>query len=210
MKADLFNQNAKVIDQVEIDDSVFNSVVNTKVISQYVYTYLSNQRQGNANTKDKSEVSGGGKKPWSQKGTGNARAGSIRSPIWRGGGITHGPTNDVNWRKKTTKKFRKAAIRSAFSQIAKSGMIKVVDTFMIDESKPLTKQAIDTLNSFGNPRKVTLITAEKNVNLLNSFSNINNAKVSLINEINAYDVLNGGMLLIEQKALDYINKNWAK
>lgn len=210
MKADLLNQKGKVIESLEINDEIFNSEVNDKVLSQYVYIYLSNQREGNANVKDKSEVSGGGKKPWKQKGTGRARVGSSRSPIWRGGGITHGPTSEVNWKKKTTRSFRKSAIINALSKVQKSNMIKFIDSVAIDSTKPMTKQAIDILKAFETPKKVSIVLGEKNSEVLNSFSNIKNTKVIVANELNAYDVLNSGLLVLDKKAVDYITNTWGK
>src|SRR5690606_3656947 len=145
MKAKVYNQKAEEVKSIELNDLVFNKDVNDKVLAQYTYIYLSNQRQGNANTKDKSEVRGGGKKPWRQKGTGRARAGSSRSPLWRGGGVTFGPTSNVNWKKLTTKAFRKNAMRNALSKVAKENLLKIVDEFKLDADKALTKQAVNII-----------------------------------------------------------------
>lgn len=210
MKADLYNQKAEKVGSVDLSDSVFNAEVNDKVLAQYVYIYRSNQRQSTANTKNKAEVRGGGKKPWKQKGTGRARAGSSRSPIWRGGGVTHGPTADVNWKRKTTKSFRRSAFESAFSKVNKAESVKIVDQFQFDSEKALTKQAIDLVKNFGSPKKLTIVSGENNKDLVNSFSNLDKMNVVFVNELNPYTVLNSGMLLVDQKALEYINKNWSK
>jgi large subunit ribosomal protein L4 len=209
MKLPVYNQKAKEVGDVEVSDSLFASKINDKVLSQYVFIYLSNQRQSNAHTKNRSEVRGGGKKPWKQKGTGRARVGSNRSPIWRGGGVTFGPTNEVNWKKKTTKSFRASAFRNAFSKLAKEGVLRIIDEIKMDEKKPLTKQALDLQKSFDNAKKITVVTSEKNEVLMNSLSNIKKSRAVLVSELNVYDLLNGGSVLIEQKALDYINR-WAK
>ncbi|CAG1771971.1 partial 50S ribosomal protein L4, partial [uncultured bacterium] len=140
MNLPVFNQKAKKIEEIEVNDSVFNAPVNDKVLAQYVYVYLSNQRESNAHTKDRSEVRGGGKKPWKQKGTGRARVGSIRSPIWKGGGVTFGPTNQTNWKRKLTKSFKAAAFRNAFSKLNKAGLLNIIDGFEIKE--PSTKEAV--------------------------------------------------------------------
>lgn len=209
MKADLFNQKGKVVGDIEVRDDIFGKDVNEKVLAQYVYIYLSNQRQGNANTKNKAEVRGGGRKPWRQKGTGRARVGTIRSPIWRGGGVTHGPTSDVNWKKNTTKTFRRSAIANALSKMMKSNFVKFVDSIEVDEKKPLTKQALDIVNAFDNPKKITILTGDlENKSLPKSFSNLEKKSVKAVNELNAYDILNSGVLLIDQKALEFINKTW--
>lgn len=201
------DQKAKKVSEIEANDNVFNSPVNNKVLAQYVYIYLSNQRQSNAQTKDKSEVRGGGKKPWAQKGTGRARAGSSRSPLWKGGGVTFGPSNQTNWKKKLTKSFKAAAFRSAFSKLNKEGLLNVVET--IEMKEPSTKEALNIRNSFDNPKKMMIVTSKKNENLIKSFSNVEKARVVLVSEMNVYDLLNAGKVLLEKDTLDYINNTWA-
>lgn len=207
MNLPVLDHKAKKVSEVEANESVFNSSVNDKVLAQYVYVYLSNQRESNAQTKDRSEVSGGGKKPWAQKGTGRARAGSNRSPIWKGGGVTFGPTNKTNWKRKLTKSFKASAFRNAFSKLNKAGLLNIVDSFELKE--PSTKEAVEIQTSFENPKKMTIITSKKNENLIKSFSNIKKTKVVLISEVNVYDLLNGGKVLLEKETLDYINNTWA-
>lgn len=207
MNLPVVDQKAKKVSEVEVNESVFNSAVNDNVLAQYVYVYLSNQRESNAQTKDRSEVRGGGKKPWAQKGTGRARAGSSRSPIWRGGGVTFGPTNKTNWKRKLTKSFKAAAFRNAFSKLNKAGLISIVDT--LDIKEPSTKDAIEIQTNFESPKKMMIVTSKKNENLIKSFSNIKKTKVVLISEVNVYDLLNGGKVLLEKETLDYINNTWA-
>lgn len=207
MNLPVLDIKAKKISEIEVNDSVFNSRVNDKVLAQYIYVYLSNQRESNAQTKDRSQVRGGGKKPWKQKGTGRARVGSIRSPIWKGGGVTFGPTNNTNWKRKLTKSFKASAFRNAFSKLNKEGLINIVDSFEIKE--PSTKEAVDIQKSFENPKKITIITSKKNENLIKSFSNIKKTNVVMVTEVNVYDLLNGGKVLVEKEALDYINNTWA-
>lgn len=200
----IYNQKAKKVKDVEVSDEIFGTEVNDKVLSQYVYSYLSNQREGNANTKTKAQVRGGGKKPFAQKGTGRARAGSIRSPIWSGGGRAHGPKSNVNWKKATTKNFRAAALRSALSKLISSDKLKLIETLDITENKPLTKQALDISKNFGSPKKLTVITSEMRPVVLNAFANVAKHSVKLVDEVNVYDLLNGGEVLIEESALDSI------
>lgn len=207
MNLPVVDQKAKKVSEIEVNESVFNSPVNDKVLAQYVYVYLSNQRESNAQTKDRSEVRGGGKKPWAQKGTGRARAGSSRSPIWRGGGVTFGPTNKTNWKRKLTKSFRASAFRNAFSKLNKAGLLNIVDTLEIKD--PSTKDAVEIQSNFDNPKKMMIVTSKKNENLIKSFSNIKKTKVVLISEVNVYDLLNGGKVLLEKETLDYINNTWA-
>lgn len=210
MNLPVYSQKAEKKGDIEVNESVFGSKVNDMVLAQYNYIYLSNQREGNAHTKNRGEVSGGGKKPFAQKGTGRARAGSSRSPIWKGGGVTFGPTNQVNWKRKLTKSFRASAFRNAFSKMNDSKNIMIIDKVVIDSENPVTKQAVDLLNSFKNPKKVTIVTSEKNEKLIESFSNLQSVKVKTITKLSAYDVLTAGKILIEKDALEYINNHWAK
>lgn len=213
MKLDIYNQYNQKVDEFIIDEnskaiSVFTQRLNPVVVSYYVYAYLSNQRQTNAKVKDRSEVSGGGKKPYRQKGTGRARAGSIRSPLWRGGGITFGPTNKVNYKKHINKKLRKLVFRMVISNLFNKNILKFVDVFNIPE--PKISKAKEILTAFNNPKKALLVTNEKKQSLLKSFSNIQNSQVSLITEINPYILLKHDMLLFEKSTLDYIISKWSK
>lgn len=207
MNLPVFDIKAKKIEDLEVNDAVFAAKINNKVLAQYVYVYLTNQRESNANTKDKSEVRGGGKKPWNQKGTGRARAGTIRSPLWRGGGVTFGPRNIINWKRKVTKTLRASAFRSAFSKLVKNNLVMVVSDFNIE--KPSTKLAIEIKESFENPKKMTIVTGKKNENLIKSFANVEKAKVIMVSDLNVYDLLNGGKVLLEKESLEYINNKWA-
>lgn len=206
MKTKLYNTKGKEVGDIELNDSVFGSDVNKKVLSEYVYIYQSNQREGNAKVKDRSEVRGGGKKPHKQKGTGRARAGSNRSPLWRGGGITFGPTNEVNHKKKMTKKFRAVAFRSAFSLLNSESKVRILDSLDLEAS---TKKGIDFLTAFGNPRKVIVITANKNENAIKSLSNLKNAEVKTVTKLDVFSMLKFQNLIIEKDALEFINK-WSK
>jgi len=206
----IYNQKAKKVKDLEVSDEIFGAEVSDAVLAQYVYTYLGNQREGNANTKTKAQVSGGGKKPFAQKGTGRARAGSIRSPIWSGGGRAHGPKSYVNWKGKTTKKFRAAALRSALSKLIIADKLKLIEKMEVSDSKPLTKQALDISKSFGNPKKMTVITSEMRPELINAFSNVDKHFVKMVDEVNVYDLLNGGEVLIEEGALDFIKQRSGK
>lgn len=208
MNIDILDLKAKKVGDFELSEEYKTSPVNEKVLSQYVYIYLSNQREGNAHTKDRSEVSGGGKKPWKQKGTGRARVGSSRSPIWTKGGITFGPRNEVNYKRKTTKKFRMSAFRNAMTYLIQNENIKVIKDAEVKAEAKLTKNAVKLLESFNNPKKVTLITKEKSDNLIKSFSNLENAKVFTVTKINPYLLLNGGTVIFEEEALRYFENTW--
>ncbi len=206
MKVDVYNQKgAKTKTQVDVADSIISSKINDKLLSQYVYIYLSNQREPISHTKQRGEVSGGGRKPHRQKGTGRARAGSIRSPIWRGGGITFGPTNERNWKKNFPKKMRKIAMRSAFTKVSSADMLRVIDKIEFSDEK-LTKQAEEIKKAFGS-KKLTIITADNDLKVRNAFSNLKDVDVVRVGELNAYTLLSGGLIVIEEKALNYLD-NW--
>ncbi len=203
MKADLVSLENKKIKEIELDDAIFAAEPNTKVLTQYVFVYLSNQREGNANTKTKAEVRGGGKKPWAQKGTGNARAGSNRSPIWRGGGRAHGPSSEVNWSLHLNKKFKKVALKTALSKIFKDGKVSVVENFNLT---PSAKEATKILVAFNSPKKVTIITGKVEDNVIKAFSNLQNTKVMFSGEVSVYDLLNSGHLIIDEAALNNLKE----
>lgn len=210
MKKEVLDIKGKKINEIDLHDSVFSVEVNHSVISQYVYSYLSNQRQGNAHTKNRAEVRGGGKKPWKQKGTGRARFGSSRVPIWRKGGVAFGPRNTVNHKKGITKNFRKAALRHILTDILKSDLIKIVDQVRLEADR-LTKQAELIIKHFseGNKR-FTVVTSEKKDDVINAFSNIKGAKVITAKDLNGYDLVAGGSILFEKDAIEYINNKLQK
>lgn len=210
MKTKLFDQKAKEAGDITLKDEVFKAEVKESVLAQYVFAYLSNQRQSNAHTKDRSEVAGSGKKPWRQKGTGKARVGTKQNPLWKGGGVAFGPRNNRNWKKNMNKKFRQAALRQSLSKISENKAIKVLNQIKLDEKKPLTKQAHEVVKAFGSPKKMTLVTEALDEKSIKAFNNIKNAKVIYVKDLNAYDVLNSGMLLIEDNARKYLESKLIK
>ncbi len=211
MKIDVLDQKGKKTTQIELDKNIFGIKVNPKVISQYLYMYLSNQRQSNAHTKDRSEVRGGGKKPYKQKGTGRARFGSSRNPIWTGGGVSMGPTNLANYKKSINKKFKKAVLKNVLSYKVSNNELKVINEYKIQEDKPLTKQTVELLEKIANEsKKALLVIQEYNSKIIDSFNNLKNAKVVNIKELNSYDIYNGGTVIFEEEALKYITENLKK
>jgi large subunit ribosomal protein L4 len=176
------------------------------LLAQAVYTYQSNQRQANAQTKDRSEVSGGGKKPWRQKGTARARHGSTRSPIWAGGGVTFGPTKERNYKKRMNKKMRKQAVRSGFSLMAKNGNVLILEK--IDPKKTNEVQKIIKKMKLED-KKVTFI-QEDEKGLFRSARNMDRVDAKRVGELSTYDVLNAGVMIILDEALDTISQKWGK
>ncbi len=182
----LKNVSGKDAGKVELDAAVFGLEPNVPVMHQVVTAQLAARRSGTQSTKTRAEVRGGGKKPWAQKGTGNARQGSIRSPQWRGGGIALGP-KPRKYDQKTPKKMVKLATRSALSDRAAEGKVVVVDSWNFDTPKTKNaKQALDALDIGGN---VLVVLSQDDKNALLSFRNLINVQVIAAGELNAYDVL---------------------
>ncbi|BCX14281.1 MAG: 50S ribosomal protein L4 [Candidatus Dojkabacteria bacterium] len=209
MKVKVYDQKAKEVGELTLDDGIFDTEVDDSILSQYVYVYLSNQRQGNAHTKDRSEVAGSGRKPWRQKGTGRARVGTKQNPIWRGGGVAFGPRNTVNWKKSLNKKFKKVAFRHSLSKVFDRDSVRVMESLSVDADKALTKAVSNILSNFDNQEqnhKYTLVTNELNEKLIKGANNLPGVSVVYVKDLNPYYVLNAGMLLIEKEAISYLQE----
>ena len=193
MKAKVFNQDGKVKGEMALADSVFNADVNEQVMYLVVKTYLANQRQGTAKTKGRSEVSGGGRKPWKQKHTGNARAGSNTSPVWVRGGKAFGPT-PRNYYRSIPKTLRKIALTSALSSRAKEEKISVVSGIACDAPKTKIIAAMIAALSLDGKRTL-LVVDQANKNIYLSGRNIKNLTVKPVSEINAYDVISNDAIV---------------
>ena len=205
MKIDLYNLKGEVVGDIEVSSNVILEsleLVSKELVSKYVYVYLSNQRQGNAKTKDRSEVSGGGRKPYVQKGTGRARAGSIRSPLWRGGGVTFGPDGNRNYKKTLNKKERAKVFTYALTWLFHNSKMFVVDNINVSSR---TKDALDILKNFNLSGKASIVTSTKKDDVIKAFRNLQNTSVALVTDINPYFLLNAGTLFIEKDALNYFN-----
>lgn len=196
-KFDVLDMNGKKVSSVELSDAVFGITPNEKVMHMAVVNFLANQRQGTQSTKTRAEVSGGGRKPWKQKGTGRARQGSIRSPQWTHGGIALGPKpRDYSYR--LNKKVKRLAILSALSAKAQSGDIIVVDELNVTEFK--TKTVVNMLNAVGATRKALIVNDIVNDKLVKSANNIPGIKTTTSNNVNTYDVLCAGKFIISKDA----------
>ncbi len=204
MKVNLLTKKGRKSEKkATLDDSVFKLEVNEQILSRYVYIYLSNQRQSNAHTKDRGDVSGGGKKPWRQKGTGRARHGSIRSPIFKGGGVTFGPTNQRNYKKKMNKIEKKLALKMAFSKKVKEKQLYIIEDLNIAKTKDL-ESLVKYLKFDG---KVVFVQEEER-GLFKASRNLPKVEVIRVGELNAYDILNNKHLVVQKTALDKINEIW--
>ena len=204
MKLNILNNDGSEGKAVTVDKSVFGIKPNESVIHQAVITELANERQGTHASKNRSKVRGGGKKPWKQKGRGVARAGTIRSPIWRGGGTVFGP-QPHDYKTKISKKMKRLARRSVLSFRADNGDILVVDEISI--SSPKTKEFIEflkTLNISG--KKVTILVASLSENLFLSSRNVPNIYLVEATSASTYDLLDCEKLLFDKAGLALLNK----
>ena len=199
MEISVVDISNKKVGAAKLSPSIFEVEVKPDIIRDVVLAQLASRRSGTHNTKTRNEVRGGGAKPWKQKGLGRARAGSIRSPIFRGGGITFGPKpRDYSY--SPPKKVRKAALKSALSIKAKENALIVIDAFSFDE--PKTKQAVAVLAALEIADKKTLVVIEAaNAPVEKSFSNIPSVKLLRAEGVNVYDLLNAQNVLVTQAAL---------
>lgn len=192
------NVTGEKVGTIKLAGEIFGVEVHEDVLHQAVTTYLANRRQATSKTKDRSEVSGGGKKPWRQKGTGRARAGSSRSPIWVGGGVTFGPTGEQNYKLSMNKKAHALALKSALSlKVAEKAFIIVEDNIEIEGK---TKAAVALFNALGATGKVLLINDDnKNLNL--ATKNLPNVQRVGQENVAVYDLLNADQVVIEKATL---------
>lgn len=197
-KVSVYNLEGEAVGEIELSDTVFGAKVNEALLHDAVVTYLHNQRQGTASTKTRAEVRGGGRKPWRQKGTGRARHGSIRSPIWVGGGVTFGP-KPREFRRTMPRKARRAALRSALSSKVNDGSLIVLDELTLAE--PKTKQIATMLAHFDGERKPLIVLAQQDRNVELSTRNLPGADTARAQDINVYQVLNHEKVLVTKDAV---------
>ncbi len=205
MKINLISQSGnKLKEEVKLPDSVFSAPVKKDLVAQYVRVYLANQRTGTSKIKTRGEVRGGGKKPWPQKGTGRARHGSIRSPIWVGGGTVHGPEEPQDWSLRMPQKMRRKALFSALSSKAASKGVKVVKELKLEN--PKTREIADFLRKAELDGKILLVLEETNENVLLSARNIPALSPVQARQLNAYAVINSDCVLFTKKALGVVEE----
>jgi large subunit ribosomal protein L4 len=203
-KVAVYNIAGQQTGEIELNDTVFGVEVNEAVVHQALVMQLASQRQGNAATKTRAMVRGGGRKPWKQKGTGRARAGTIRSPLWVGGGTVFGP-HPRSYSFRMPRKARRLAIKSALSAKVQSGELVVLEAIQYDQ--PKTKQVVELLKSFGlEERKALLITREADENVEKSSRNIPGVKALTTSGLNVFDLLHHDKLLITRDAVARIEE----
>ncbi len=205
-KIDVYNIEGKKVSDVELKEEIFGIEPNEAIVHSVVVNYLANQRQGTKSTKTRAEVSGGGKKPWRQKGTGRARQGSIRAPHWVGGGIALGP-RPRSFKYRVNKKERRLAIRSVLSSKVLENELVVVDSLPLKEIK--TKNMVNALTNLKVEGKTLIVIPEKNENVQKSARNIEGVKTSLVNTINVYDLLKYKNLVMTLDAVKKLEEVYA-
>jgi large subunit ribosomal protein L4 len=202
-KVALYDIKGNNIGDIELCDAVFGQEVNTSVLHQVVVNYLANQRQGTQSTKTRSEVRGGGIKPWRQKGTGRARQGSIRATQWIKGGIALGP-KPRDYRFSVNKKVKAVALKSALSAKVLDNEIIVVDDIAFDAIK--TKQVVEMLSALKVDSKALIVTNDKNDNLVKSAKNIEGVATTFMGSLNVYDILKYDVMVITKDAVSKIEE----
>ena len=202
----LYNMDGAKISSMEVSDAIFAAEVNKTVLHQVVVNYLANQRQGTQSTKTRTEVRGGGIKPWRKKGTGRARQGSTRAPQWIHGGIALGP-KPRDYRISLNKKVKRVAIRSAISDKVAENKLIVVDAITATEYK--TKAMAEMLKAIGAGKKALVVLNEKDDKVARSLANIPGVKTAYVNTINVYDILNADTFVVAQAAAKSIEEVYA-
>ena len=201
----VLNMEGSEVGTIELSDAVFGVEVNENLVHQAVLNQLANNRQGTQKAKTRSEVSGGGRKPWRQKGTGHARQGSTRSPQWTGGGVVFAP-KPRDYSIKLNKKERRLAIKSALTTKVNESKLIVLDSFELDEIK--TKKFVAVMNNL-KAEKALVVLNEKNDNVIKSANNVPTVKTALTNTINVYDILKYDTLVLTQDAVATIQEVYA-
>lgn len=204
-KVTVYNIEGKEVDSIELNDSIFGVEINEHLVHLAVLQQLANKRQGTQKAKTRSEVSGGGRKPWRQKGTGHARQGSTRAPQWKGGGVVFAPTpRDYSF--KINKKEKALAIKSALTSRVEANKLIVLDELNFGEIK--TKNMVNVLNNL-KVNKALVVTGEKNENVVLSARNIEGVRTTVSNSISVYDILKYDTLVLTKDAVQKIEEVYA-
>lgn len=202
----VFDMTGKQVSETELNDNVFGITPNEAVMHAMVVNYLANQRQGTQSTLTRTEVSGGGRKPWRQKGTGHARQGSIRAPQWTHGGVALGPKpRDYSYT--LNKKVKRLAMKSALSSKAQNENLIVVDALNLEGFK--TKTIVEMLKALNVDGKALIVTAEADQKVVKSAANIPGVKTAAVNTLNVYDILNHDKFIVVKNAVEKIEEVYA-
>jgi len=205
-KATVFDMSGKQVGEIELSDAIFGVEPNKPAMHMLVKLHLANLRQGTQSTLTRTEVNGGGRKPWRQKGTGRARQGSTRAPQWTHGGVALGP-KPRTYGFSLNKKLRRIALKSALSSKVLSGDIIVVDNLKMDEIK--TKGFVNFLGAVDASKGALVVTAEPNANVIKSARNVPGVKTTVANILSVYDIINGRKLIVDRAAVARIEEVYA-
>ncbi|XOB41587.1 MAG: 50S ribosomal protein L4 [Candidatus Nealsonbacteria bacterium] len=209
MLIETYDQNGKKIGQARLPSEIFDVKINPDLVHQVVRSQIANRRRIIAHTKGRAEVRGGGRKPWRQKGTGRARAGSIRSPIWRGGGVTFGPTTEKVFKKRIPKKMRRKALFMVLSAKAKENLLLVLDNLKIE--KPKTKLMREILDKLFLKKGSGLIAlAQKDENIIKAARNIPKTETMQAKDLNVLDLLSFKYLVMPKEVIKVIKETFIK
>ncbi|MGB3367836.1 MAG: 50S ribosomal protein L4 [Acidaminobacteraceae bacterium] len=205
-KLDILNISGDRVGEIELNENVYGAEVNEHVLYEVVKNYLANQRQGTQSAKTRAEVRGGGKKPFRQKGTGNARQGTIRAPHFVGGGVAFAPKpRDYSY--KLPKKVKRLAFRSALSSKINEGEVIIIDSISFDA--PKTREMVNVLANIKADRKALVVTLEKQDNVVKSASNIKGVEASYVGTLNVYEILKHTSLVMTKEAAEKIGEVYA-
>ena len=203
-KIEMLNLNGEKVKDIKLNDNVFGIEPNDAVLHNAIVLSMASRRQGTHATKTRDMVSGGGRKPWRQKGTGNARQGSIRAPHWVGGGVVFGPTTEKNYTKKMNRKERRLALKSALAYKAQEKELIVVDSLNVET--PKTKEVLNVLESLKANRKTLIVVEELTENLILATRNLENVVLIDADEINTLDVVSADNMIITEAAVKRIEE----
>jgi large subunit ribosomal protein L4 len=205
LKIDIKNINGDVVNSIQLSEVIFGKEANPDLVAQYIRVYLTNQRVGNASTKTRGEVSGSGKKPFKQKGTGNARRGSLRTPLARGGGITFGP-KPRDFRLEMPKKMKVNALKNILSSRYLTNNLIVVDTIGSNLKTKSVTNILNNLSILGT--KTLIITADKDENVLKSARNIDRVTIKMVKNLNAFDIISAKNILFFEDSIKALESKY--
>lgn len=208
LNVNVYDKDGKQIDSVKMREEIYGIEPNEYVVHSVIVAYLRNQRQGTASTKTRGEIRGGGAKPWRQKGTGRARSGSIRSPLWKGGGTIFGP-RPRKYTYRLNKRVKMLAYASVLADKVQNNEMYIIEEFEFD--KPKTKEALKILENMElKDKKVLIVLDRVDTNVLYSFRNLPKVKVIWVGNVTVYDLVNYDKLIITKKAIDILEKDMFK
>lgn len=208
MDIKVYNQEGKETGKLELNEAVFGLSWNADLVHQALAKILANSRQILANTKNRAQVSGGGRKPWKQKGTGRARHGSIRSPLWKGGGVSFGPTSQRNFKVKINKKMARKALLIVLSAKLRDNELLALDQLKLMGAK--TKEFSKVLSAFPKVKSALIILPKKDDNILRASANLPRVKIITTDNLNIFDILKYRHVIITKDVVNYLQKTYGK